>query len=126
MSEVVAKRWPRLSSSAPQLEVVEDLAVEDDPQRLVLVADRLLARAEVDDAEARVPEPDVFVKVDAELVGTAVADRAQHGTQGGLSRRRSSAEVAESDDAAHQRGPCADVAPVSPARPSAAWNRPCP
>ena len=37
-----------------QLDVVEDLAVEDDPQRAVLVRERLLAAGEVDDREPRV------------------------------------------------------------------------
>ena len=40
-----------------QLHVVEDLAVERDPQRAVLVAERLLARREVNDGQAGVGEP---------------------------------------------------------------------
>ena len=46
-----------------QLDVVEDLAVEGDPDGAVLVAHRLLAAVEIDDAEARVRETDVAVDV---------------------------------------------------------------
>ena len=43
---------------APQLAVVVDLAVEDDPDRAVLVGDRLLAGLEVDDGQPAHAEPD--------------------------------------------------------------------
>ena len=45
------KTWPRALEVAPQLAVVVDLAVEDDPDGAVLVGDRLMAAFEVDDAE---------------------------------------------------------------------------
>ena len=58
VSEWVQKRWPRCLELGAQLDVVEDLAVEDDPDRAVFVVDRLLAAREVDDAQARVRQPD--------------------------------------------------------------------
>src|SRR5690606_1103943 len=41
---------------AAQLDVIEDFAVVDDPDRLVLVVDRLRAAFEIDDAEPGVAE----------------------------------------------------------------------
>src|SRR5688572_9880579 len=63
---------------AAQLPVVVDLAVEDDPDRAVLVRDRLLAAFEIDDAEAPHAERDAFADVDAFLIGAAVHDGPAH------------------------------------------------
>src|SRR5690349_19801504 len=46
-----------------QFLIVVNLPVEDDPNRSVLVADRLLARLEVDDAEPPHAEADTRAKV---------------------------------------------------------------
>ncbi|MFO1426571.1 MAG: hypothetical protein U1F11_06280 [Steroidobacteraceae bacterium] len=64
-----------------QLGVVEDLAVENDPHRAILVADRLAAGGEVDDAEPRVREPDSRGRVEAVAVRAAVMQRRDHGFQ---------------------------------------------
>ena len=58
-----------------QLDVVEDLAVEGDPNGAVLVAHRLPAAVEIDDAEARVGEADVAVDESAVAVRTAMRQR---------------------------------------------------
>ena len=59
----VRKRCPFATSSRPQLPVVVDLAVEDDRDRAVLVAHRLVrGRREVDDREPAVAEPDLAVR----------------------------------------------------------------
>ena len=57
VSVCVSNRWPFASSSRAQLAVVVDLAVEDDPDRAVLVRERLLAGDEVGDREPAVAEP---------------------------------------------------------------------
>ena len=44
--------------------VVVELSVDDDVEALVLVGDRLIAGVEVDDAEARMPEPDTAMRRD--------------------------------------------------------------
>src|SRR5438034_5115361 len=64
---------------AAQLAVVVDLPVEDDPDRTVLVADRLLPVLKVDDAQPTHSEPDPVAEIDAFIVGTAVDHRAAHG-----------------------------------------------
>ena len=48
-----------------QLDVVEDLAVERDPDRAVLVAERLLAGAQVDDGQPAMTEPDAGLARDS-------------------------------------------------------------
>ena len=63
---------------APQLDVVEDLAVEDDPDGLVLVVDRLPAALEVDDREAGVGEAHASVHQGAEAVGAAMLQGPNH------------------------------------------------
>ena len=46
-----------------QLAVVVDLAIEDDPDRSIFVADRLLAAVQVDDAQASHAQPDAITQV---------------------------------------------------------------
>jgi hypothetical protein len=55
-----------------QLDVIEDLTVEDDPEIVRLVGEGLLAGGQIDDREAGVGEPRVRVTVEAELVGPPV------------------------------------------------------
>ncbi len=66
-----------------QFDVVEHLAVEDDPQAAVFIADRLVAAGEVDDAQAGVAKPHVRIAVHAESVRAAVPNHAQHAQQYG-------------------------------------------
>src|SRR5512132_21072 len=84
-----------------QLGVVEDLAVEGDPDRPVLVAERLLTALHVDDGEARVGKAASSVAVDAELVGAAVTQGGCHPLQRRQLRRRSAADDELPRDAAH-------------------------
>ena len=57
---------------------VVDLAVEDDPDRAVLVAERLIAGRQIDDAEPPVAEADAGADVEAVRVGAAMRDRRGH------------------------------------------------
>ena len=98
----VRKRWPSPSSSAAQLDVVVDLAVEDDPEGAVLVAERLLPGGEVDDGEPGVGQAGPLVAVEAELVGAAVAHGPEHGPQVVERRRREALLQGDhAGDAAH-------------------------
>ncbi len=72
---------PAVHEVAAQLDVVEDLAVEDDLDGAVLVADGLLAAFEVDDAEAPVDQAHLVplaVDVEALAVGPAMHQRGAH------------------------------------------------
>ncbi len=85
-----------------QLDVVEDLAVEGDPQGAPLVGERLLPGGEVDDREPGVRQAGLAVAVEAELVGTAVTERAGHHRQLiELGRRRVGSSPHHAGDAAH-------------------------
>ena len=78
VSELVRKTWPRGDQLVPQLDIVEDLAVEADPDRLVVVRHRLGAGGEIDDGEARMRQARFIVAVDALPVGTAMTQLSQH------------------------------------------------
>src|SRR5262249_1140205 len=67
---------------AAQLGEIVDLAVENDPDRLVFVVDGLLATGEVDDAEAAHAEAYGATNVDALVSGVAVNDRLAHALDG--------------------------------------------
>jgi len=81
--------------------VVEDFAVVNDPETSVLVGDGLLAATKVNDAKAGVAKADVVVEVDAELVGSAMADHGQHAPEQSLGGRFSGAKIQITGNAAH-------------------------
>src|SRR3984893_14507799 len=66
----------------PEFEVVEDLAVEGDPERRVLVAHGLLATGKVDDAKPGVRQPHAVFRVKSGIVGPAMSQHADHPLQG--------------------------------------------
>jgi len=89
----------------PQLDVIEDLAVVDDPQRAVLVRDRLLARGEIENAQTGITQANVLVAVDAELIRAAVAYHRQHLAQSQLLDGALRCQVECSNDSAHYFSP---------------------
>ena len=101
MSEWVVNRWPQRLQFRAQLDVIEDLAVEDDPEGAILVGDGLLAAAQIDDAEAGVAQADRAIQIDAELVRPAMADHGQHPAQVGLINGFPAGCIQFADDAAH-------------------------
>ena len=56
----------------PQLDIVEDLAIEHDPDRAGLVGDRLPASGEIDDAQARVSQTYGTIDQHASAIRTAM------------------------------------------------------
>ena len=107
VSELVRKRWPCATSSCADLGEVVDLAVEDDPDRAVLVAERLIAGREVDDAQPAVAEADAAVEIVAAGVGTAVRDGVGHRHQPRAIDRVCRVEVESSCNPAHVQIPAA-------------------
>ena len=77
---VGAEPVPRFQQDLAQLDVIENLAVERDPDGPVLVGHGLSAAGEVDDAQAGVAQtdPTVGIEVDAAVIRTAVAQGRQH------------------------------------------------
>jgi len=78
-----------------QVGVVVDLTVEDHPDGAVLVRERLLPRAQIDDAEATVGERGVRIAVQSGFVRPAVRDDVAHPQR---TRRRVPVEPVGGDD----------------------------
>ena len=78
VSQWVRKRWPFGLQLGPHLGVVEQLAVEDDGDGAVLVADRLPAVGQADDAQPAVGQRQAGLFEEAVLVGAAVDDGVGH------------------------------------------------
>src|ERR1035437_9720142 len=85
-----------------EVEKVEDLPVEDDPERFVFVGDRLLASLQIDDAEPCASQADGMIHVDSELIRSPMADHSEHAQKSGLLDRSRVRETEGPDDAAHQ------------------------
>src|SRR5919198_796167 len=93
-----------------QLAKVVDLAVENDPDGAVLIVNRLMARREVDDAEAPHSEGDLFVNAALHqqpvVVRSAMTDDLTHALQQLASlveaeRRPSGGRFSEAGDSTH-------------------------
>jgi hypothetical protein len=86
-----------------QVEVVVDLAVEDHLKPAVLIAERLVAARNIDDAEAAVAEPERTIHEVAGAVGAAVRETFSHPPQR-RQFRGAAAAVQKSCDPAHKQG----------------------
>src|SRR5262245_16096275 len=95
---------PALDQRLTQLDMVVDLAVENRPDRAVLVGERLVAGLQIDDAEPPVPQSHRPAHVIAVVVGAAMAQRGRHPTHdvdvGALVAR-----TQEAGNAAHTQRP---------------------
>ena len=91
---------------AADLGEVVDLAVEDDLHRSVLVADRLVAGRQIDDAQPPVAEPDGAVEIVAAGIGPAVDHGVGHGDQSGAAHRVRRVEIEASCNSAHGSDTC--------------------
>jgi hypothetical protein len=92
-----------------QLAIVVDFAVEDDPDRAVFIANRLMTAREVDDAQPSHPQRDTIVHEHTFIVRTPMPDDLAHSVHDRLARVRLIASVAieirESRYTAHRREP---------------------
>src|SRR5208283_4905194 len=61
-----------------KLGIVKYFTVKDEPQVFVLIVNRLIASAEIDDAQPRVSQAGVLVPVYTEGVRSTMADASQH------------------------------------------------
>ncbi len=84
------------------LGVVEQLAVEDDRDRAILVEDRLAAVAEADDGQAAIGKAEALADQEAVVIGSAVPKRLCHGLQDGGIGLAPAGEVDNSCNAAHE------------------------
>jgi hypothetical protein len=102
--EAVAVRF----EIAPQFAEVVNLAVEDNPHGLVFVVDWLVARRQVDDAEAAHADRHAIGGPDTLIVGSAVTDGVAHGVDERAAAVRvercgDRSRLDESGDPAHQK-----------------------
>jgi hypothetical protein len=73
---------PLAAELFPEFHVVEDLAVESDPQRRVLVTHGLLATGQIDDAEPGVCQTHVVLHVKSGTVRPAMSQHPDHSSEG--------------------------------------------
>jgi hypothetical protein len=95
-AEPVAERF----ELALQLGEVVELPVVRDPERAILVRDRLLAARGIDDRQAAMPERGRAIEEEAVAVGTAMAERSGHSARRALVRR-CAVDAKQSRDSAH-------------------------
>ncbi len=104
----------------PQRGEVVDLAVEDRPDRAVLVGERLMAAGQVDDRQPAKPQRGVVVAVVARVVRTAVDDPVHHRLEGFRGQSTfeigpdRAADAAHAGSLSHELAECRDQHSVSP------------
>ena len=100
MSLLVRKAKPAAGQLGAQVEVVVDLAVEDDRVAAVLRGDRLVAARDVDDGKPAHAEAEIPVDEIAAVVGPAMHDAVAL-RDDRLARDRAPASTVPTGDAAH-------------------------
>src|SRR5436190_12315857 len=70
-----------------KLDIIENFAVENDPQGFVFVGDRLAASAKVDDAEAGAAQGGLAIEQNAEFIRAAMPQLGEHLAHIALSHR---------------------------------------
>lgn len=102
-----------------QLQVIENLAIEGNPNRTILIAERLLPAREIDNAETAMTQPDTQCEMKSFLIRTTMHERTRHPHDSGSIDRREPRRV-DSADAAHRRSNLrGEARPKSPAIRSA-------
>ena len=82
--------------------MVVDLAVVDDPARLVLVGHGLLTARDVDDGEAPVAEPHRSFRPQALAVGPPMTEHIPHALEQRFVHALAGVQVDNADDATHR------------------------
>src|SRR6266550_1095378 len=87
-----------------QLDIVVDLAVEDDDKLAILRGHRLMAGGtQVEDGETAKPEAHLVIEVQARVIRASVRDALRHSGEGHRVRL-STGEAEHDDEATHSRG----------------------
>src|SRR5690606_791635 len=87
--------------ACPQLTVIENLAIANDPYIPGLVPQRLLSAGRVHDAQARIGQPDAVAKVESCCVRAAMLQQRNHCLQLGTLHRCRRAKITDTGDSAH-------------------------
>jgi len=96
------ERVPPRKQLLPQLGILEQLAVERDPDVAAFVRDRLATAREVDDRETSGTEGDPRLDVDLLVVGPAMGDGAGHREESRPGKLSGPVQVDRAGDAAHK------------------------
>ncbi len=88
----------------PQFGILEQLAIERDPDVAPLVGDRLAAAREVDDREPPGAEDHAGLGVELLVVGSAVGDGPGHGEEAARGELAGPRQVDGAGDSAHAWG----------------------
>ena len=86
----------------PQLGILEQLAVEGDPDRSVLVGERLPAACQVDDRQPPGPQGHARLDVDLLVIRAAMGDRRRHGQESSRGEFPAPCQVHSACDTAHE------------------------
>jgi len=86
-----------------ELGVVVNLTVKDDPDRPILIGERLMAALDVDDAEAAHSQAGAIGYQGSSIVGSTMQDPVVHFEQGGVVGTLTGPIVKDATDAAHIR-----------------------
>jgi len=78
---VCPKAMPFGDEPSAQLDIVINLTVEHDPQRVVLVAQRLVAAGDVYDGEPAKSQRRVVVNIESVIVRSSVRDDVGHASE---------------------------------------------
>ncbi|SRR6266446_1445719 len=85
----------------PQRLKIVNLAVEDDPNALVFVADGLVTTGHVNDRKPPHAQPDAAAAVLSEIIRTTVGDDPAHGSKNRVSGLLWPVEIQDAVDSAH-------------------------
>jgi hypothetical protein len=115
---------PSAEELLAQLGIVEQLAVERHPDRLILVGDRLPAAGDVDDRESSHTQGKAGFDVEVFIIRTAVGNRPGHGEEPVFREETPASQVQRAHNAAHVSRSIFRTAP-SPAELSARMKDVC-
>lgn len=81
----------------PKLDIVEDLAVEGDTHRFVVICHGLMAAAQIDDAQACMSQPNLTINKYSSFIRAAVPNGSEHA----IERRKFHARSIQCEDSAN-------------------------
>src|SRR5271157_2840637 len=112
-SQVLVKVDPRLGVAAgrqpmpprqeilPQFGILEQLAVEGNPDRSILIGERLTAPCQIDDRQAPGPQGNSWLDVDLLVIRAPMSDRRRHGQESSRGEFPAASQVHSTCNTAH-------------------------
>ena len=85
----------------PQLGILEQLAVEGNPDRSILIGERLTAPCQVDDRQPPGPQGHAWLDVDLLIIRAPMSDRRRHGQESSRGEFPAPSQVHSACNTAH-------------------------